>query len=62
MCILFQRVLKRVFHLTRMNGSCHKCEGVMSHVWMSRVTKVDRPCHMNIYIYTYIHVYIYIYI
>jgi len=28
-----------------MNESCHTCEWVMSHVWMSHVTRVNESCH-----------------
>jgi len=34
-----------VSHVTHVNGSCHTCEWVMSHMWMSHVTHVNTSCH-----------------
>jgi len=32
-------------HVTHVNESCHTCEWVMSHMWMSDVTHVNESCH-----------------
>ena len=39
-----------VIHTTRMNESCHKCEWVRSHIWMSHIlcrhtTRMNESCH-----------------
>ena len=34
------RQLRLGGHVTRMNESCHTCEWVMSHIWMSDITQV----------------------
>ena len=40
--------------VTHMNESCHTCEWVMSHIWMSHVTHVNESCHACEWItYTY---------
>jgi len=28
-----------------LDESCHTCQGAMSHIWMSHVTRVNMSCH-----------------
>jgi len=35
----------RMSHVTHMNGSCHACEWVMSHMWMRHDTHVNVKSH-----------------
>jgi len=34
-------------HVTHAHESCHTCEWVMSHMWMSHVTHVNGACHAH---------------
>ena len=60
--------MSRSSHVTCVKESCHTCEGVMSHIWMSHVIHDERRHFIYTYIYIYIYmcvcvcVYIYIYL
>jgi len=40
-----RRVVRCEWDSSRVSGSCHACEWVVSHMWMSHATHVNESCH-----------------
>jgi len=46
-CRSSKLVMSRIFSNAAWEEVCHTCEWVVSLAWMSRVTNVNEPCHIN---------------
>ena len=40
----------RMSHIVDVNGSCHKCECVMSQIWMGHVIDMNESCHRGLWV------------